>query len=256
MSGDFYDRVARKLGSNFSDLLHAKRIMEYPGGNPEELFEQKLIKLGGQDKVALDLGCGDGSFTFKMASHFQDIIGIDTSEERLKLAYAEQQAQGNTNVRFEKQNAEQMTFADNTFDVVYSRRGPSPYRECYRITKPGGYFVMISIGERDAWDLKQFFGRGQGFRVWERSALEEAEEGLQREGFVVLDGLNVSFDEYFASYQDLELFLQGVPIFEDFDPEKDREPLEAYAAAFRTDKGIHLPRHRYIVVALKPIDEM
>lgn len=49
----------------------------------------------------------------------------------------------------------------------------------------------------------------------------------------------------------LYLFLQSVPIFEDFDSEQDRARLEAYVAASQTDKGIHLSRHRFVAVALK-----
>ncbi|HAT46669.1 MAG TPA: hypothetical protein DCS90_16345, partial [Ktedonobacter sp.] len=64
-------------------------------------------------------------------------------------------------------------------------------------------------------------------------------------------GQDFLFDEYYASYDDLNRFLQGVPIFEDFDSEKDRRHLEAYAAKFQTDKGIHLPRHRFVAVAMK-----
>ena len=186
-----------------------------------------------------DLGCGDGRFTLRMAGYFREIVGIDSSVERLKLAQAEQQLQ------------ERTSFAGNIFDLVYSRRGPTPYQECYRITKPKGYFLTISIGEKDAWELKQTFGRGQGYGAWKTSAIEQAEERLQRVGFEVVYRQDVLYDEYFASYHDLDVFLQGVPIFEDFDSEKDRLSLEAYVARFQTDKGIHLPRHRFLVAAVK-----
>jgi SAM-dependent methyltransferase len=249
MTGHFYDKVTRKFGT-FSGV--PKPLAHYSQGNPGDVFEQKLLELSGKDKVALDLGCGDGRFTLRMASHFHQIVGVDSSEERLILARAEQQVQKSTNVRFEFQDAQQTTFAQNDFDVVYSRRGPTFYHECYRITKPQGFFVAISIGEKDAWELKQLFGRGQGFGTWKISALEQAEERLGHEGFAVLYRQDFLFDEYFASYHDLDIFLQGVPIFEDFDSEKDRELLEVYVARLQTEKGIHLPRHRFVVVAVKP----
>ena len=58
-------------------------------------------------------------------------------------------------------------------------------------------------------------------------------------------------EPFYASYADLDIFLQTVPIFEDFDSEKDRSSLETYVAHFQTEKGIHMRRHRYIVVASK-----
>ena len=48
------------------------------------------------------------------------------------------------------------------------------------------------------------------------------------------------------------VFLQSVPIFEDFDSEKDKNSLEVYVVRFQTDKGIHLPRHRFVLGAGKP----
>jgi len=42
-----------------------------------------------------------------------------------------------------------------------------------------------------------------------------------------------------------------VPIFEDFDSEKDRKLLEEYVAKFKTENGIRFPRHRVVIVAKK-----
>ena len=248
MTRNFYDKIVRKFGKDVPKVNH---IANYPEGDPEGIFEQKLLDLSGNDKVALDLGCGDGRFTLRMAAHFQQIVGIDGSVERLKLAQAEQQTGGRSNVRFEKQDAYQTSFAQDTFDLVYSRRGPTPYHECHRIIKPGGHFLTIGIGEKDAWELKQIFGRGQGYGIWNLPVLEQAEEQLRQEGFEVVYGQNFLFDEYYASYQDLDLFLQGVPIFEDFASEKDRKLLETYVATSQTEKGIRLPRHRIVIVAVR-----
>lgn len=246
MTEQFYDKLARKFG-RFEGV--PKPLAIYPQGNPEALFAQQLEAVSGQDKVALDLGCGDGQFTLRMAVCFRAVVGIDSSVERLKLAHAQQQEQARDQVRFEQQDASQTTFDDHIFDVIYSRRGPTPYEECARLAKPQGYFLTINIGEHDAWDLKETFGRGQGYRVWKTSALAQAEEGLRAAGFAVVARFDVHYDEYFASYRDLDVFLQTVPIFQDFDSEQDRIALEAYVARFQTDQGIHLPRHRYLLVA-------
>lgn len=248
MTEKFYDKIVRKFGK---DVPEAKRFTDYPQGDPESIFEQKLLELSRSDKVALDLGCGDGRFTLRMAAHFQEIVGIDGSVERLKLAQAEQQAQRINNVRFEEQDAYQTTFDQDTFDLVYSRRGPTPYKECHRVIKPGGHFSTIGIGEKDAFEIKQVFGRGQGYSIWKESNLKQAEALLRQEGFEVVYAQNFLFDEYYASYQDLDLFLQGVPIFEDFDSEKDKKFLEAYVATSQAERGIRLPRHRIVIVAMK-----
>jgi len=248
MTGSFYDHIAKKFGVSGPQVQHSTT---YPAGDPEALFEQKVLGLGRNDMLALDAGCGSGGFTLRMASHFQRIIGIDTSEERVTQARAEQQAQGIGNAQFEQREAGQSGFAPATFNVVYSRRGPTPYGEFHRILKAGGHVLYIGIGEKDAWELKRCFGRGQGFWEWKTSALEQAEEQLRQAGFQIVSGQEFLYDEYYASSRDLDLFLQSVPIFEDFDSEQDRARLEAYAAVSQTDKGIHLPRHRFVVVAVK-----
>ncbi len=179
-------------------------------------------------------------------------MAIDHTEERIKQAQAEQVVQQKQNVAFEVQSSKQTTFAPNTFDVIYSRRGPTDHAEYFRILKAGGYVVVISIGEKDTWALKEIFGRGQGFKEWKTTALATAIEQLQEIGYTVLDGQDIRYDEFYATYNDLDLFLHSVPIFEDFDSDKDQPSLKAYVAAFQTSKGIQLPRHRYVVVAQKP----
>jgi len=249
MAKEFYDKFTQKFGAS-SPIVAS--ISEYPNGNPEAMFEQKLVEVSGINKTALDVGCGSGGFTLRMSPHFSEIVGIDHSEARIQQAQAEQQAQRNKNATFAMQNAKQTNFASNTFDVVYSRRGPTDYAEYFRILKDGGNVVVISIGEQDTWELKQTFGRGQGFHTWETTALALAKKQLQEVGYSVLYEQDIQYDEYYATYDDLDLFLQSVPIFEDFDSEKDKSFLEIYVAAFQTSKGIRLPRHRFVIAGAKP----
>ena len=249
MAEKFYDKFAKKFGASGPIVASTS---EYPNVYHEAMFEEKLVEVSGTNKTALDVGCGSGEFTLRMSSRFSKIVGIDHSEARIQQAQTEQQVRGNKNTIFEVQNAEQTSFASNTFDVVYSRRGPTDYAEYFRILKVGGYVVVIGIGEQDTWALKQTFGRGQGFHEWKITALTLAKKQLQKAGYSVLYEQDVYYDEYYATYDDLDLFLQSVPIFEDFDSEKDKSFLKAYVTAFQTSKGIHLPRHRFVVVGEKP----
>lgn len=109
----------------------------------------------------------------------------------------------------------------------------------------------IDIGEKDCQKIKEIFGRGQGYDQWNSSRLEKDKQELKEVGFKIVFAQDYLYDEYYASYEDLDLFLQGVPIFEDFDSEKDKKFLEEYVAKFKTEKGIKLPRHRVVIVAKK-----
>jgi SAM-dependent methyltransferase len=248
MADNFYDRVAKKFGVGEPKIVHTT---VYRGEAPEVMFRRKVLDVAGMERVALDVGCGSGLFACEMAGHFGKIVGIDTSIERLRQAETMASDLGVENVRFEEQEAKRTTFEDGTFDVIYNRRGPNFYQEGFRVARRNGVMVLILIGERDTWELKQVFGRGQGFHEWSKSALEEAKERGRQAGFEVMYGQDFLYDEYYGSYQDLEIFLQSVPIFEDFDVDGDRERLEQYVERFQEARGIRLERHRVVVVMVR-----
>ncbi|OGM83568.1 hypothetical protein A2376_01300 [Candidatus Woesebacteria bacterium RIFOXYB1_FULL_47_31] len=103
----------------------------------------------------------------------------------------------------------------------------------------------------DAIELKKIFGRGQGYGKWNNSKLNDNLKELGNLGFKVVFAKNYHYFEYYPSYEELDLFLQGVPIFEDFNPEKDKAALQRYVEKFTTDKGIQLSRHRLVMVMQK-----
>lgn len=247
---NFYDKVAKKFGDYHT--AHHKHTTEYPNGDPEKVFKEKLLEFASKDKIALDVGCADGYFTLLVAPYFKKIIAIDLSKGMLKAADNFQKEKGIENVSFKYQDVRKMTYRDSSFDVVYNRRGPQDFPQFFRVLKNGGYCIEIRIGENDAKALKEIFGRGQGYRQWQ-SVLKKDTEGLGKSGFKVIDAKEFSYDEYYPSYRDLDLFLQGVPIFEDFDSEKDKKLLKKYVSKSQTPKGIRLSRHRVVTVSKKLI---
>ncbi len=252
MTTNFYDKVAKKFGGYAYGRSHVEHFSEYPNGDPEVIFKTKLLSFAVKNKVALDAGCGDGKFAFQIAKYFLSIIGIDLSKELLEIARQKQKTLKIKNITFEFQDASKTSFSDNFFDVIFSRRGPTPFSEFYRLLKIGGYFLGINIGEKDCQDIKKIFGRGQGFGQWNNSRLEKDKQELKNSGFEIVFAQDYFYNEYYSSYEDVDLFLQGVPIFEDFDSEKDKKYLEEYVTNFMTEKGIKFPRHRVVMIARKP----
>ncbi|MEO1620177.1 MAG: class I SAM-dependent methyltransferase [Cyanobacteria bacterium J06632_3] len=103
----------------------------------------------------LDLGCGTGSVTQRLAEAVYpgNVIGVDISDQMLQKARTDYI--GN-NLSFEKADAYQMTFPDACFDLVHARflfqhlKSPNQaLREIYRILKPGGSLCVIDVD--DAW---------------------------------------------------------------------------------------------------------
>lgn len=252
MSKNFYDKVAQKFGGyGYGNGSKPKYRSEYPAGDPEKIFKEKLLELSSKDKTALDIGCADGKFTLSVAPNFKKIYGIDISKINLDIAKSHNQDKRSKNVEYYYQNASQTSFEDSFFDIAYCRRGPSYYKEYHRILKTKGYYLEIGIGEKDTIELKKVFGRGQGFGMWDKSRLEEKLSDLQYFGFKVVFAQDFHYFEYYPSFEELDLFLQGVPIFEDYDPKKEKALLHKYVEKFSTDKGILLPRHRLVLVVQK-----
>ncbi|MBI4039621.1 class I SAM-dependent methyltransferase [Candidatus Daviesbacteria bacterium] len=244
----FYDKVATKFGNYSTAESHTTK---YPTESPEKVFKDLLIKYSGKSKNALDLGCADGRFTLAIAPNFKNLIAIDLSKGMLKAAKSLQEKEAVKNVSFEEIDAFKIPYADDSFDIVYSRRGPTPFDEIYRLLKKGGYFINIGIGEKDTQELEETFGRGQNFGGFDSSRSKRDKQVAKKTGLKVIYCKDFYYTEYYPDYQNLDLFLQGVPIFTDYDSEKDKFLLEEYISTHQTKQGIALPRHRIVVVAQK-----
>jgi SAM-dependent methyltransferase len=252
MAQNFYDKVAKKFGGyGYGSGVKPLYKSEYPTGDPEKIFKEKLLGLSSIDKTALDIGCADGKFTLSIAPYFKKVYGIDISKENLNVANSHRTDERSRNVEYSFQDASHTSFENSFFDIAYCRRGPTFYKEYHRILKTNGYYLEIGIGELDTVELKKIFGRGQGYGKWDKSTLSENLIKLQTLGFKVIFAENFHYFEYYPSCKEIDLFLQGVPIFEDFDSEKDKALLQKYVEKFSTDKGIMLSRHRLVMVVQK-----
>lgn len=255
MSKNFYDRIAKKFGGYGYGTAPKKYkcISTYPDGHndPENIFKSKLLELSSRQKVALDIGCADGKFTLQIAQYFKEIYGIDTSKVNLDIAKSVNKNKQIENVQYFLQNAGNTSFKGSTFDLAYNRRGPSFYKEYCRILKPKGHYLEIGIGEKDTIELKKIFGRGQNYGNWNTSRLEKDINELKDLAFSIVFAKDYHYFEYYPSFEAIDIFLQGVPIFEDFDSEKDRPLLQKYVKKYSKDKGIEVSRHRIVMVAQK-----
>jgi tocopherol O-methyltransferase len=101
----------------------------------------------------LDVGCGIGGSTLYLAEKFQaEATGITLSPVQANRATERaQNAQLGQQVNFQVANALEMPFEDDSFDLVWSLESgehmPNKQqflRECYRVLKPGGLFLMAT----------------------------------------------------------------------------------------------------------------
>jgi len=100
-----------------------------------------LSKHLGPGMSVLEVGCGTGYFTQELARSGADVIAIDVSPELLEIAKANCSA---PNVRYEIQNACELSYPDTVFDsvvgssVLHHLEIEAALHEIYRVLKVDG----------------------------------------------------------------------------------------------------------------------
>lgn len=138
-----YDEWYKSKLGNFVDEVETRCVFD--------LFKAK------KGMKVLDVGCGTGNFSIKLAKMGCEVVGIDVSEEMLKVAEAKVREEG-LNIKFYKMDAHQMEFEDNTFDGVLSvtafeflKEPEKAIEEIFRVLKPNGQLLIGTINKNSKW---------------------------------------------------------------------------------------------------------
>jgi ubiquinone/menaquinone biosynthesis C-methylase UbiE len=226
------------------------------GNDGENEFDTKILNtVVGQ--AVLDVGCGIGEFTLRIAERAREVVGVDFSKEAIRRATTKLKRTGIRNCKFKQADANELPFPDAAFDVVVSRRGPvtasmQSLSEAYRVMKEGGTLMEITIGEKDKRNIVKIFGRGQMHGVTERVVV--AKSGmLKSAGFLILDVKDYLATEVFQAMNDLIVRLNSAPIIPNFDVKRDEKYLERVKLECTTSRGIETEVHRVTILATKPL---
>lgn len=142
VENDFVERVYEKLSKVydlvFGPTLHPGRIVA---------IERMGIRPG--DRI-LEVGVGTGINTSLYPSQCH-ITGVDLSSSMLEKARERVVREGLRNVRLLEMDAQNLTFADDSFDIVYAPYlvsvVPDPVqvaREMRRVCRPGGKIIILN----------------------------------------------------------------------------------------------------------------
>src|SRR3989338_1039838 len=116
--------------------------------------------------LALDLGCGPGGFFHSLCDSGFTVIGLDYSQEMLKLA--DEESKKNAGIQLVRGNALELPFKPNTFDAIIAAGLPEYFpddlqftNELKRIIKPKGKIILTLRNsrcvERNLWKFYRAF---------------------------------------------------------------------------------------------------
>lgn len=131
---------AKDFAALRSQELHCEKYDQWKKEVLAQLPPQKGLKI-------LDVGCGAGFFSIILSQCGMEMTGIDITPEMIAEAKALAQTE-RAAAEFCVMDAEQLNFADNSFDAVVARNVtwnlPHPqkaYEEWMRVLKPGGVLL-------------------------------------------------------------------------------------------------------------------
>jgi phosphatidylethanolamine/phosphatidyl-N-methylethanolamine N-methyltransferase len=142
VENDFVERVYEKL-ANVYDLIFGPTL------HPGRLVARDRMGIRPGDRI-LEVGVGTGINAALYPGNCH-ITGIDLSTSMLDKARERVARQGLPNVRLLEMDAASMTFADDSFDIVYAPYlvsvVPDPVqvvREMRRVCRPGGKIIILN----------------------------------------------------------------------------------------------------------------
>ncbi|NLS45238.1 MAG: class I SAM-dependent methyltransferase [Firmicutes bacterium] len=105
----------------------------------------------------LDIGCGTGNFSIKLAELGYQVTGIDISKRMLEQAKRKAQAKS-LDIQFHAMDVHNLEFPDNHFDGAVSMaafefiaKPDEAFIEMMRVLKPGGQILIGTINSESSW---------------------------------------------------------------------------------------------------------
>jgi SAM-dependent methyltransferase len=137
--------VNTQFGSQASAYLTSAVHAQGP-----DLEALTALVAGKSEARVLDLGCGGGHVSFAVAQQVHEVVAYDLSTDMLAVVGAAARERGLANISTRQGVAEKLSFADATFDYVFSRYSAHHWRdldlglrEAARVLKRGGIAAFI-----------------------------------------------------------------------------------------------------------------
>ena len=156
VNNEYFTRHDRGTPEYFAEIERRRYASHY---HLPELFER--LRPVAPGLRLLEVGCGIGVDTLRLARlGFAEVVGIDLTAVAVRLAGRRARREGLGTVRFGVGDAEELAFADGSFDVVYSfgvlhhtPRIERAVAEVRRVLAPGGLALVMLYHSRSLVNL-------------------------------------------------------------------------------------------------------
>lgn len=145
-------------------IYHYGTNIFYVGRNDRDVAKQatvdKIPLPDGPVEEVLDLACSVGQSTTALKKRLPEarVVGVDLAAPMVRYAHLRASTIG-IDVDFRQESAADLSFADDTFDLVYCNIlfhevprevAEKVVAEAHRVVRPGGLFVVQDFGNRPA----------------------------------------------------------------------------------------------------------
>ena len=200
----------------------------------------------------LDVGTGGGEKLLLLAPCCATAVGIDADEGMVEHAERNLAAARTDNVSFRLMRAEELQFADSSFDVVLNRQSVVDVRETARVLRLGGYSITQLVGARNTQNICALFGCGVGGEYGQKvGSVGALSDEFARAGCRIVAVAEYDVPYWFCDVESLVFWHMAIPVPEDFDIERQWQRVNQIIADYSTSQGIETNEHRELLIAQK-----
>ena len=153
------DEKTRRVGAVFSSVARRYDMMnDLMSGGMHRLWKDRFVARvkPRQGEDILDMAGGTGDIAFRMARRGARVTVSDINADMLDVGKQRAERRGLTGLTWKVENAEQLSFADASFDaytIVFGIRNvtniPAALSEAHRVLKRGGRFYCMEFSSSD-----------------------------------------------------------------------------------------------------------
>lgn len=129
--------LSKPVKTEYEEVMLAARRRVLNAGLFDPFVSRIAQALAGSERL-LDVGCGEGTPTAKLAETGAAALGFDISAPAISLAGAL-----DTEAFFCVADLARLPFLENSFDVIVDLFSPGAYAEFERVLKPGGRVFKV-----------------------------------------------------------------------------------------------------------------